>query len=410
MKNGAKKLPTWTAICSKGAYGTSISERLTKCWRVRYDVAAISILFCHLRAFNLAKVLFCSRPLKLVLLTWSKKTEKNTKKVNIWYVLATRHLKISVRPALPEPIRRLVIQFIRGSEDGRPLMKLRGAGVNPDAVTWSTLVPIALERFTGDYSAVLRSYSEKIQSAAKAGRFDNFLITEEVANSVPALTNGDRPRMDIIASMLVQKGFSLRRQDGTLIRSGLNGIDIGDVSLPLRIDLSCGAFGHADRNAATIAHAAVESSGTAGLQFAMGREQEGGGAAWKAFSAAVDTTRAQVADYLVTLLTKSAAEGEPKLVVTPEIMAQAPKLPSGKDAPLTPEQTKALHRNLARVGVLWELTLREDTYGFTIRYRDGRNWTSGGEPLPFTLQVGYFPHDDQSSDEEEGEEAQEEDE
>ncbi len=38
MKNGAKKLPTWTAICLKAAYGTSISERLTKCWRARYVV------------------------------------------------------------------------------------------------------------------------------------------------------------------------------------------------------------------------------------------------------------------------------------------------------------------------------------------------------------------------------------
>ncbi|CAD7934152.1 unnamed protein product [Amoebophrya sp. A120] len=330
--------------------------------------------------------------------------------VNIWYVLATRHLKFSARPALPEPIRRLVIQFIRGSEDGGPLVNLRGAGVNPDAVTWCRLVPVATERITGDYSAVLRCYLEKIQSAAKAGSFDNFLITEEVANSVPALTNGDRPRMDIIASMLVQKDFELRRQDGTRIRSGLTGAeDIGDVSLPLRIDLSCGTFGHADRNAATIARAAVELSGTAGPR-AGTRGEDGGGAAWKSFSAAVTRTRQQVAEYLLKLLTKSAAEGEPELVVTSEVMAQAPKLPSGKDAPLTPEQTKALHRNLHRVGVLWELTVRQDTDGFTIRYREGRNWTSGGEPLPFTLQVGYFPHDDHSSDEEEGEEAQGEDE
>ncbi len=281
-------------------------------------------------------------------------------------------------------------------------MNLRGAGVNPDAVTWGRLVPVATERITQDYSAVLRCYLEKIQSAAKAGSFDNFAITEEV----PALTSGDRPRIDIIASMLSQKGFELRRQDGTLVGSGIV-LDIGDVSLPLRIDLSRGACGHADRDAVTVAQAAVQSSGTATETRLDGSQQ---GAAWKSFSAAVDRTREQVADYLVTLLTKSAAEGEPKLVVTPEVMAQAPKLPNGKDAPLTSEQTKALHRNLPRVGVMWQLFRRQAADGFTIRYREGRNWSSGGEPLPFTLQVGYFPHDDESSDEEEGEEAQEEDE
>ncbi len=288
-------------------------------------------------------------------------------------------------------------------------MNLRGAGVNPDAVTWSRLVPIALERITGDYSAVLRSYSEKIQSAAKAGRFDSFLITEEVATSVPALTNGDRPRMDIIASMLVQKGFSLQRQDGTMVGSGII-LDIGDVSLPLRIDLSRGACGHADRDAATVARAAVQSTGMAGASLVPRTGVDGGGAAWKSFTAAVTRTREQVADYLVTLLNKSAAEGEPKLVVTPEIMAQAPTLPSGKDAPLTPEQTKALHRNLPPIGVLYDLTNREAADGFTVRYREGRHWWSFGEPLPFTLQVGHFPGDDHSSDGEEGEEAQDQDE
>ncbi len=322
-------------------------------------------------------------------------------------MLATRHLKAATRPALPEPIRRLVIQFM----NEQVALDLAGASTNIGSIKWQTLCPVADQRINKDYETVLCCYLDKIHNAAKAGKFDEFLITEEVAHSVPALTNGDRPRIDIVVAMLCRKDFAISRADGERIsRFDVRNRRFGDLSLPLRIDLSQGNFGHADKDANTVARHAVQGTGgqNAGVGEVLGYSR---GSAWKSFTNTVENGIKEVADYLIDRLGKAAAKGVAEIVVTPEMMAEAPKLPSGEHVPLNPAQMKALHPALPRGGLLDQLMHRSETDGFKLRFRErGRDWYSNGEPLPFTMRVGYFFYgEDEPSGEEEEEAEVEED-
>ncbi len=326
--------------------------------------------------------------------------------VNIWYVLASRNIGPGNRPPFPEGVRHLIMQFTQG--DYAEVIAEFYRDDNQDL--FYGLMRTAWARNCEDYATVLEYYIGKIRAGAKVGDFTELRITDDVANAAPALANGDRPRMDIIVAMLVRKLFSVYRENGERLFLPAAGEGFGDLTLPLTVHLGKGMWSHADRDADSVAR---EVTGQPYGGPNAKRPRLCDAPLWRSFEKVFKTSLQNASDYLVKLLAASAERGIPKLEVTEEVMAQAPKLPSGESVPLTFTQAKALHGQLFDC-LLLHLVIRQQKDGFFIRYPGGEEprdrWDGDDPALPFTLEVGYHDEKDRDDIFHQDEEGDEEDE
>ncbi|CAD7934154.1 unnamed protein product [Amoebophrya sp. A120] len=319
--------------------------------------------------------------------------------VNIWYVLASRNIDRQLRPPLPEGVRRLIMQF---NEDKRTSNALR----KTTSHAFDNMLREAHDKQEEGYQLVLAYYLDKIHAVAAKGDFDEFQITDDVANAAPSLANGDRPRMDIIVAMLSRKAFFVTTADGNHVRNAVGGRQA--LPLPLTVRLGHGSFGHADRAADDVAAKVVDRMFRTTATTPEGLTVDAAAAPlWQSFRKTMDGALKKAADFLVEKLAASVATGVPTLVVTQEVMDQAPKLPNGEAVPLSEMQATRMHRHMDDSFLLLELNRRQKSDGFTIRYRRRSiYWWSDVEPLPFTLEVGHFPDEEMEDEESEGDDEQ----
>ncbi len=253
-------------------------------------------------------------------------------------------------------------------------------------------VKIAKSQIGVDYGLVFEYYMKKILETAAKGDATKFAITDEIADGAPALRNGDRPRLDVVVTMLLRRRFYVyydRELEEEIEEDDPIGVELAAplfVSLGETEDMS-----HMRLSSHDIADLARDGGSTTSSSISSDALPSSG-SIWTAFLETLERTLAEIVDYLARrLLDECATNGIPKLEVTSEVMQNAPTLPNGEAYPLTPEAVRALHPGLGYKHCLMQrLFDAEEVKGFTVALRGERCPVSGGDALPFTLHAGCF--------------------
>ncbi|CAD7934150.1 unnamed protein product [Amoebophrya sp. A120] len=305
--------------------------------------------------------------------------------VNIWCVLATRNLT-NQRRSLPEVLRKKVMHFL--GQENIQILDCRNAD-------YFHSIKIARSQIGVDYGLVFEYYMKKILETAAKGVATRFAITDEIADGAPALRNGDRPRLDVVVTMLLRRSFYVyhdrelerridEEEDAPLAAPLF--VSLGEVEDESHERLPSSDIADLARNARPTNSSITSSDGSPN------------GSIWTAFLETLERTEAEIVNYLARrLLDECATNGIPKLEVTSEVMQNAPTLPNGEAYPLTPEAARALHPGLGSPHCLMYCLHRaEKVKGFTLALRGERCVYSEGDALPFTLHVGCFYTSDRS--------------